>query len=75
MTITEIISMNNWLERMVVGVLEVIARPNLENHKIGQESMFGEDHMVFLGERRGVSRHLQGIKGKEGGEAIEMFLQ
>ena len=47
MTITEIISMNNWLERMVVGVLEVIARPNLENHKIGQESMFGEDHMVF----------------------------
>ena len=37
MRLTETILINNWVERMVVGWLEVITRANLGNYKTGQE--------------------------------------
>ena len=36
MRLTESILVNNWVERMVVGWLEVITRANLGNFKTGQ---------------------------------------
>ena len=36
MRLTEIILINNWVKRMVLGWLKVITRVNLGNHKIGQ---------------------------------------
>ena len=36
MRLTESILINNWVERMVVGWLEVITRANLGNCKTGQ---------------------------------------
>ena len=38
MRLTESVLINNWVERMVVGWLEVITRANLGNCKTGQEN-------------------------------------